>query len=163
MKNLKLFAAVSVLAVFLAAGSVVYGGLSWTGMDPVIRLSDGTIVNVDIAVPPESWCLIDGPIDVQIAAPAGATLIDEQYGPCGVTTVTELVVGVDGILLVTAKPVTFTKKDNFPIEVMISVNGVEQATCTGQSKRGVSCEINLDDDEDDRVQSKGKGKDRRKR
>ncbi len=70
MRNLKLLSALFAFAVFLAGGSVVYGGLSWTGMDPEI-LVDGQKFNVYVEWPEGDVCLIDGPIDVDFWYPKG--------------------------------------------------------------------------------------------
>ncbi|MCH8309744.1 MAG: hypothetical protein IIB17_04520, partial [Chloroflexi bacterium] len=51
VKQLKILAIVSAFAVFFAAATVVYGGLSWTGFDPVITLDNGDVVNVVVRVP----------------------------------------------------------------------------------------------------------------
>ncbi|MDP6800933.1 MAG: hypothetical protein QF744_14060 [SAR202 cluster bacterium] len=158
----------------MAGGSVVYGGLSWTGMDPVIELPDGGgQVNVVFSVPPGTWCKIDGPIDVDIVAPAGSRLLYEQNGQCGVTTDTQLTSGDDSSFSVHGQFDTLNKKDNFPFQVMISVDGVEQTTCSGNAKHGVSCEIALDDrgsevtldakDHREKGKGAGKGRDRKKR
>ncbi|MDP7534922.1 MAG: hypothetical protein QGI88_14265 [SAR202 cluster bacterium] len=146
MKSLKLLSVMFVFAVFLAGGPVVYGGLSWSGMDPIIGLPDGRIVNVDFSVPPGTWCKIDGPIDVKIRAPHGSKLIEEQVGLCGVPTDTVMTYSRDDTFSVQARFGTVNRSENFPFQVMISVDGEEQATCAGQAKRGVSCTVELDDD-----------------
>ncbi|HAL47396.1 MAG: hypothetical protein FI707_01445 [SAR202 cluster bacterium] len=166
MRNLKLLSAIFAFAIFMAGGSVVYGGLSWTGMDPEVELpgNRGT-VNVVFAVPPGTWCKIDGPIDVDIKAPSGSRLVSEQMGQCGVTTDSQMTYGDSDSFSVRARFRTINKKDNFPFQVMISVDGVEQATCAGRARRGVSCEIELDDDDDDDDDRdrKGERRDRRRR
>ena len=148
MKILKQLAALSAFAVFLAGGSVVYGGLSWTGMDPVVRLADGRIVNVELAAPPRAQCPFEDAIEVLIEAPLGATLVSEHNGPCGVTE-TQLSSGDDDSISVDVLPLAVSGGVGFPLEVMISVEGVERATCVGNAKHGVSCDIVLDDEDDD--------------
>ncbi len=155
MRNLKLLSGLFVFAVFLAGSSVVYGGLSWTGMDPVVKLSDGRIVNVELAVPPDAWCSIQGPVKVRIKAPSGSALVAEQLGPCGVTTSTKPTERDDDSISVKVYRLKKGKAPRLPLEVMISVDGEEQATCAGNTKRGVSCSIDLPDDDDDDHDDRG--------
>ena len=142
-KQLKILAIVSAFAVFFVAASVVYGGLSWTGFDPVIQLSDGTIVNVDIAVPPGQWCNIDGPIHVTVIVTEGATILEEHIGPCGVTTATTLIDGDGGEIEVKAVVKTSNGKDKFPVGIMISHKGQELVTCTGKANSEIKCDADL--------------------
>ena len=143
VKQLKILAIVSAFAVFFAAASVVYGGLSWTGFDPVIRLKGGAILNVDIAVPPGKWCNIDGPIHVTVEAPKGAKLLKEQTGPCDVTTSTVVKNGAADKVEVTVVVKTSNGKGKFPVEIMISHKGQELVTCTGKANSEVECNADL--------------------
>ena len=142
-KQLKLMAIVSAFAVFMAAASVVYGGLSWTGIDPIITLSDGSEVHVDIGVPPGQWCKVDSPIQVTVTVPPGILSVVEQDGPCGVTTETTVVVGSVGEIGVSATVNTTKGKAKFRIEIMISHEGQELNTCSGKANGTVECAAEL--------------------
>ena len=135
-------AAASVVLTFLVAAPVVYGGLRWSGFDPAIRLADGTVVNIEIGMPPGQWCQIDGPIGVMVSVPqgSGAAVVFEQPATesnCYVTTSTTIDEGnTDGAAYV---GVDVEAKGNFPVDVVVSINGAEVRTCSSKAGDTVQC------------------------
>ena len=72
LKYLRLAAVVSTLVVMFASVTVVYGGLRWAGMDPIVNLDDSQI-NITVFWPPEHTCSIDDPIKIGVIYPADIT------------------------------------------------------------------------------------------
>ena len=153
-RTLKLIAVVAALMVFFAAVSVAYGGLRWTGIDPAFELSDGTPVNVYIAVPGKNWCNLNSPIPVTITAPVNlGTQVEESIleRTCKgitdtLTTATTLIVGKhDDQIKVKVYASSNVRRAKFPVEVLIKVDGIELKVCSGRVNDTVKCSVNLDD------------------
>ncbi|MDP6453622.1 MAG: hypothetical protein QF898_09970 [SAR202 cluster bacterium] len=143
MKQLKLLGVFTAFAVFIAAASVVYGGLSWTGIDPIITYTSSTgthTVNVDVGMPPGQWCHVASiDIDVDIA---GYDHHDDLTGPCSITTSTDgsdSGTGTPGEISVSATVVTTNGKAKFPVQIMISQNGTELNVCSGKANSVIEC------------------------
>ena len=144
MKQLKLLGVFTAFAVFIAAASVVYGGLSWTGIDPIITYTSSTgthTVNVDVGMPPGQWCHVASiDIDIEIE---GYVDHDDLTGPCSVTTSTSVSgPGAPGEISVSATVVTTNGKAKFPVQIMISQNGTELNVCSGKANSAIECDAN---------------------
>ena len=71
VKNIKLMVAVSTMLVMFAIAPVVYGGITWSGFDPIFYV-DGTKFNVRAELPSAFICSISGPIEIGVTVPAGS-------------------------------------------------------------------------------------------
>lgn len=138
MKQLKLLGVVSAFAVFIAAASVVYGGLSWTGIDPIITLDNGDVVNVVLLIDCGDIELQE-PVKVTVKVPHGlsATHIDETKDVCGSGMDTVTTVKNHGDDSIKAK----AKSDGKILGgVIISVKGDEVAFCErNKAKKAARC------------------------
>lgn len=162
-KNLKLTVAVTTMLVMFAVAPVVYGGISWSGIDPVFKV-DGHRFNVYIEWPEHKTHFIDGLIDVDIWYPKGAdvefvseaydTFLYESEGKKELIkafTKTNLKDGADsdpnqGGILVSAK-VNTSKR--IPVNVKVYHNGELVQFCEGYSDEFVFCDPYQFDDNDD--------------
>ena len=143
VKPLKIWAIVLAFAVFFAAGSVVYGGLRWTGIDPVL-IVDGKQVNIVVYVPTVNCDDGDltGPIKVEVKVPrrVSVELIRESEG-CGTETVTTTMHHRKDTINVA---VNVKSKENFPVRVHILVEKMRPVMCKGKkSDNKVSCKADL--------------------
>ncbi len=149
-KYLKWSIAISMVALVFAIAPVVYGGLRWTGIDPVVDVGEHT-VGVTIAVPPDYWCSIIGPIIVAIAAPEGTTptVLTESSDPtgefCGARTVTVVYEkrGTSQAGVVDVAVMVFGRNAKFPVDVGVAVDGTTVQEFSGRSNqiihnRGIS-------------------------
>ena len=95
VKNIKLMVAVSTMLVMFAVAPVVYGGISWTGIDPILYVN-GTKFNVRAELPSEFICSLSDDIEIVVTVPEDASVefISESssdFGDCEVETDTEIV------------------------------------------------------------------------
>lgn len=148
-RRLRLVIALSSLVVLLASASVAYAGARWTGIDPELSV-EGHQVNILVAVPPGQWCNIDGPIDFTVGVPEldNAKVVYEseetfKHGrkSCTVTTNTTLREHNrgDNMIFVGGEVEARRGARSFPVDVVVSVDGVEQTVCTGFANRPIRC------------------------
>ena len=71
MKNIKLIIAVSTMLVMFAVAPVVYGGITWSGIDPIFYV-DGHKFNVRAEWPSAYNCSISDDIKIVVKVPAGS-------------------------------------------------------------------------------------------
>ncbi len=131
-------------------------GVRWSGIDPEL-LVNGHRVNIIVAVPPGTWCLINGPIEFNVLVPDldSATLVSESHGEytpggsqsasfntrCGTLTHTTLgehdasenLIYVSGL----ATPRGNTRM--FPIDLAVYVDGEQRVTCSGKVGLAIDC------------------------
>lgn len=124
------------LVVMLAAVGVVYGGGRWSGIDPIVDVN-GHRINVEIDVPPDQWCNIDGDILVTINVPDldNATFISESVGDeqfCNVMTSTTLKENskLDSQFDVKTKVYNIDGTE-FDVDVVVGVDGAEVGVFPG--------------------------------
>ena len=126
MKSLKLTVAVTTMLAMLAIAPMVYGGISWTGIDPILYV-DGTKFNVRAELPSEFICGLTGPIAINITVPGDASLefISESshdFDGCVVETDTEIT--RDYSLTNKVRFQAFFPADqSFPVKFKIDRNG----------------------------------------
>jgi len=143
-KHLKWAIAVLTLLVLLAVPPVVHGGPRWRGVDPILTVG-GHQVNVWVEWPEPYTCLIDKTITFKISAPEGV-LVSESSGSFGcddgttndITTRTRVSQkGVEGTLSVSTK---LRAPADFPVRVLVYVDGKLQRTCEGSANRVFTCD-----------------------
>ena len=85
MRRLTRSAVLAIFAMLLVALPAA-AGMEWCEKDPIVRL-DGTTVQILVAIPEKYEHLVNGPIDVEIATPAGTKreiiLIDAGFNGHG--------------------------------------------------------------------------------
>ena len=145
MKNLKLMAAVSALIALFAVAPVVYGGVTWSGIDPIFE-ANGHTFNVFVEWPSGSECSITGPIFVEVHN-KDASFIGESSKPfaCDDSTVT---VETDTLFRRIGGPHNFVvtqmrvpASESFPVRLKVYRDGVLEGVCEGQSQESVNCDI----------------------
>lgn len=141
MKNIKLIIAVSTMLAMFAIAPVVYGGISWTGIDPILYVN-GTKFNVRAELPTEFICSLSGSIAITITVPGDASVdfISESssdFGDCEVETDTEIVrdYGLKNKILVQA---FFPADQSFPVKLKIDRDGAMVAVYEGFSNEVVT-------------------------
>ncbi len=144
------------IALLLAAAPIAYGGGRWRGIDPELVIN-GHKANIVIAVPPGTWCEIDKAIRVSVLVPDldQAFFVSESTGEimpgrsyhsnpdhtkCGAYTVTTLGEhdGKPDAIYVSAY--VGSDKRRTPVDITISVDGVERLVCSGKSNAAVQCD-----------------------
>ena len=145
-RSLKLIGVVSAMLAVLVGASVVYGGLRWSGFDPIVNV-DGVKYSLNVAVPPDKWCDIARPISVKFYVPRGAQteLVEEFVGGeefCGVTTETSF--QKHPLLRKVFVSVRIPARGRFPVDVMLT-SGESEQVCSGSSNRPIVCSLNDDD------------------
>ena len=140
MKNIKLIIAVSTMLVMFAVAPVVYGGISWTGIDPILYVND-TKFNVRAELPSEFIYSISGPIEIGVTVPAGSRVkfISESsyiFDGCEIETNTRIFRDHDlnGRILVQA---FFPANESFPVKLKVDRNGAMVAMYEGFSNEVV--------------------------
>ena len=145
IKNIKLIAGVSTMLAVLAVAPVVYGGISWSGIDPVLKVNRHTF-NVWVEWPEGMECSINGPISVTVHN-KNAIFISEstEQFDCGGTShtvVTETIVKKKGGPHNFVIPhVRVPASESFPVQTKVFKNGVFVALCAGQSNENINCDI----------------------
>lgn len=126
MRNIKLIIAASTMLVMFAIAPVVYGGISWTGIDPILYV-DGTKFNVRAELPSEFVCNMTAPIKIVIMVPGDASVkfISESshdFDGCVVETDTEIVRNyrLSGKVYFLA---FFPADQSFPVRFKVDRNG----------------------------------------
>ena len=109
-----------------AVAPVVYGGLSWTGIDPVLYVN-GTKFNVRAELPSEFVCNMTGPIAIVITVPGDALVefISESshdFGGCIVETDTEITRDYELSSKVVFQAF-FPADQSFPVKFKVDRNG----------------------------------------
>ncbi len=142
--RLKLTLGLSVaVLMLLAVAPVVHGGISWTGIDPVL-LANGHVMNVWVEWKTGRECSITGPISVEINARAQLLSESVEVFSCGdllsrvstQTTVKEISVP----FLFTLKRVYVPASDSFEVRVKVYRDGVLVRTCEGMTNQSFQCE-----------------------
>ena len=140
MKNIKLMIAVSTMLAMFAIAPVVYGGISWTGIDPILMI-DGHQYNVRFEWPSEFDCAFTGPMELEVKVPpdVSAELIEESngnFGGCSQETVTTIV--VDKRLKNKLKFAGFVHgASNFDVNIKVDVDGMFITEAHGLANRVV--------------------------
>ena len=166
LKHLRWAAAVPALFVLFASATVVFGGLRWIGMDPIVTLDDSQI-NITVFWPQPLTCSIDNPIEIGVIYPAGVTdarLVSESQSlfECDGTdgevvelvTVTDLQQSPDTSRKADKVVVTtlLASSEKMPVRVEVALDGETIRECRGKSNRLITCRpFKLSDfDRDDR-------------
>ncbi len=174
---MKLLLGLSALIMLVTLAPDASAGVRWSGIDPEL-LVDGHRVNIIVAVPPGTWCQINGPIEFTVQVPdlATATLVSESFGDnmykpgtlqsssfnarCGTLTQTTLGEhgGDDNHIFVSG--IVYAKGNTrmFPVDVAVYVDSQERATCSGRVGRVIDCApIALVDAPDTVIEAKSRG------
>ncbi len=137
--RLKLTLGLSVaVLVLLAVAPVVHGGLSWTGIDPVL-LANGHTLNVWVEWPTGRECSINGPILVEVHA--RATLLAESMETFNCATKDNIIstatmvkaIGIPSQFKVEHVFVPSTQV--FPVRVKVYKDGELGAVCESRSNQ----------------------------
>ena len=143
-RRLRVLVIIPVFAVFMAAASVVYGGLSWTGLDPEI-LVDGDSVNIIVYVPADDCNSGEiQRITVRVEVPRGAatSLVSETTG-CSNQVATETSI-INNLKAGIKVSVNVKSANRLQVDVGIIVNGGEEHLCFGDRSNGkVTCSADL--------------------
>ena len=141
MRNIKLIIAVSTMLVMFAVAPVVYGGITWSGFDPIFYV-DGTKFNVRAELPSAFICSISGPIEIGVTVPAGSRVkfISESsyiFDGCEIETNTRIFRDHDlkGRILIQA---FFPAYESFPVRLKVDRDGVMVAVYEGFSNEVVT-------------------------
>lgn len=141
VKNIKLMVAVSTMLVMFAIAPVVYGGITWSGFDPIFYV-DGTKFNVRAELPSAFICSISGPIEIGVTVPAGSRVkfISESsyiFDGCEIETNTRIFRDHDlkGRILIQA---FFPAYESFPVRLKVDRDGVMVAVYEGFSNEVVT-------------------------
>lgn len=153
MKNLKLMAGVGVVLAMFAAVPVVYGGLSWTGIDPVLVANEHTM-NVWVEWPTGRECDITGVISVDVHGADELISESAESFACGDDTVfpqTATTVHQSWQpYFFWVQRVRVPASESFPVQVKIYKDGVLATTCEGYSNSDVGCwPVYVGESEDD--------------
>lgn len=142
MKKLRLLAIALVVAGFFGATTVAYGGLTWSGIDPVLKVGNHD-VNIIVYIPAEICEQGDvEAMNVRVDVPKGlhATLLSESEG-CGTATETVLRRSKGKNLKVRFAA---ESDEDFTVKVGIIIDGGHEKICRG--KRGAlvaTCSVKL--------------------
>ena len=147
IKNMKLIVAVSTMLAMFAAAPVVYGGISWTGIDPIFMVNDQKF-NVKIEYPSAFDCDIDGLVEVRVEVPQNAKtqFIAESSGNlsgCTQKTRTKIVENknLKDRVNIMAR---ISSSETFPVRVRVAVDGTLARSAIGRSNEWVKVKsINL--------------------
>ena len=141
VKNIKLMVAVSTMLAMFAVAPVVYGGITWSGFDPIFYV-DGTKFNVRAELPSAFICSISGPIEIGVTVPAGSRVkfISESsyiFDGCEIETNTRIFRDHDlkGRILIQA---FFPAYESFPVRLKVDRDGVMVAVYEGFSNEVVT-------------------------
>ena len=141
IRNIKLMVAVSTMLAMFAIAPVVYGGLSWTGIDPILYVN-GTKFNVRAELPSAFICSISGPIEIGVRVPAGSRVkfISESsyiFDGCEIETNTRIFRdhNLNGRILVQA---FFPADESFSVKLKIDRDGKMVALYQGYSNEVVT-------------------------
>ena len=131
---------ISTMLAMFAIAPVVYGGITWSGIDPIFTV-DGHRFNVRIEFPIEYSCDVDGPIDVKVAVPAGAhgKFIMESagvFGDCLQVTHTTLV-RKDNYVNKIAVGVRVNTDEEFRVRVKVDLDGIWVKSTEGDAGKWV--------------------------
>ena len=143
MKNIKLMVAVSTMLAMFAVAPVVYGGITWSGFDPIFYVN-GHKFNVRAELPSEFICSLSGSIAIDITVPGDATvdfISESSYefsNGCEVETDTEIVWDdslSEKVLLFRA---FFPADQRFEVKIKIDKDGEMVAVYEGFSNEVVT-------------------------
>ena len=141
IKNLKLIIAVSTMLALFAVAPVVYGGITWTGIDPIFYVN-GTKFNVRAELPSEFICSLSGPIEIGVTVPADSHVkfISESshiFDGCEVETKTKFFRDndINNRILIQA---LFPAYESFPVKLKVDRDGVMVAVYEGFSNEVVT-------------------------
>ena len=140
MRNIKLIIAVSTMLAMFAVAPVVYGGITWSGIDPVIFIN-GQKFNVRVEWPSAFDCSISGPINITVTTPRKALVefisesVDEFSG-CLVETNTEIISSAKGSK--TTFEAFVPSAESFEVRLKIDRNGELVAVYEGLSNELVT-------------------------
>ncbi len=133
--------ALGILTALLMIPSLAQAWMDWDGTDPVIQFTGGQTLAIRIEWPREFTCSINGPIEVNVKAPAklNASLVSESTGtfPCqtvstNITTETDLDTAPGKGNAVRVQ-VEVKSEDDFPVNVYLTLDGGNAKKLTGKS------------------------------
>ena len=153
LKHLRLAAAIPALIILFASATVVFGGLRWIGMDPIVTLDDAE-VSVYVQWPGQHTCSIDGPIEIGVNYPTGisdAQLVSESQSQFGCSGTGGLVVELETATALQESPDTpsnadkvivttlLTSSETMPVKVEVTLDGEVIRKCAGKSNHLITC------------------------
>lgn len=123
------------LGLMLAAAGVADAKILWCAKDPVIRVPDGTIVYIDVAVPTGHE---DDGAQLRIRAPEGSEMVDAGDGELALSISMEY--GRDDVVIAKAKP-----NGRYPTLLCIRVGDHDEKCKRGGPGKTVKVKVKLDD------------------
>ena len=135
-KGLRLVVIVSTVLMVLAGASVIYGGLRWSGFDPIV-LVDGTEYSLTVAVAPGHVCRLSEDVQVTFHVPEGARnkLVSEQ-DVCNVSTSTSFEEDADDDVYAS---VLVPARHRLPVDAVLVSGDPDPQFCSGWSNEEFDC------------------------
>lgn len=143
-KRLKWATVLPAILIMVFSVTAVYGGLRWSGIDPVVNLDDHTL-NITAQWHSETLCSVNSDILIDVYHPAGvyANVVTESTAECEVDGELVEVSTVTNTHVTNSNKVTVTglvsSDTNMPARLLLDLDGKHIRTCGGQANTLITC------------------------